>query len=217
MVLQQARAHTVKKPADARIVPPEGVVRLDRNPAEELMRSAMRHWRIVALIAGAMALLAWLAVGLQPKRYRASSLATIHPLTDQLSPSDVIRGIDTLDRRVVVASVAALAAAPGIVSESGAGNAYEVNAVVLPNTSLFRVEVEGTDPKTAAAIANKVPMLLGIQARTIYKMYGVMLVSPATPSNEAVLPRVGRAVAAGLLFGLLLGVAVAWLIDRRRV
>jgi hypothetical protein len=192
---------------------PGGLV---RNPADELMRSAMRHWRIVALIAAALTLLAWLAAGMQPKRYRATALATINPITDQLSPSDVIRGIDTLDRRVVVASIAALASAPAIVSGSGAGNGYEINAVVLPNTSLFRVEVEGGNAETAAAIANKVPALLGVQARTIYKMYGVMLVSPASASNDAVSPRVGRALAAGLVLGLLLGVATAWLIDRRR-
>lgn len=176
----------------------------------------MRHWRIVALIAAATTLLAWLAVGLQPKRYRASALATINPLTEQLSPSDVIRGIDTLDRRVVVASIAALASAPQVVNAAGAGSGYEVNAVVLPNTSLFRVDVEGADPRTAAAIANKVPLLLGNQARAIYKLYGVMLVSPATASGKAVLPRAGRAVAAGLVLGLLLGVAVAWLLDRGR-
>jgi peptidoglycan/LPS O-acetylase OafA/YrhL len=186
-----------------------------RNPADDVICAAMRHWRLVALIAAAVTLLAWLAVGLQPKRYRASSLATINPLTAELSSSDLIRGIDTLDRRVVVASVAALASAPVIVNGAGGGHGYEINAVVLPNTSLFRVEVEGNDPKTAAAIANKVPLLLGIQSRTIYKLYGVMLVSPATPSEEAVLPRVGRAVAAGLVFGVLLGIAVAWLLDRR--
>lgn len=198
----------MKNPVDAPLAPP-------RNPADDVIRGAMRHWRLVALIAAAVTLLAWLAVGLQPKRYRASSLATVNPLTAELSPSDVIRGIDTLDRRVVVASVAALASAPVVVNAAGGAHGYEINAVVLPNTSLFRVDVEGNDPRTTAAIANKVPLLLGIQARTIYKMYGVMLVSPATPSNEAVLPRAGRAVAAGLVFGLLLGVAVAWLIDRR--
>ena len=176
----------------------------------------MRHWRIVALIAAATTLLAWLAAGVQPKRYRASSLATINPLTEQLTPSDVIRGIDTLDRRVVVASIAALASAPQVVNAAGATSGYEVMAVVLPNTSLFRVDVEGADPRTAAAIANKVPMLLGVQARTIYKMYGVMLVSPATVADKPFLPRVGRAVAAGLVLGLLLGVAVAWVLDRAR-
>ena len=176
----------------------------------------MRHWRIVALIAAATTLLAWLAAGVQPKRYRASSLATINPLTEQLSPSDLIRGIDTLDRRVVVASIAALASAPHIANAAGATHDYDVVAVVLPNTSLFRVDVEGGDPRTAAAIANKVPALLGVQARSIYKLYGVMLVSPASVSNEPVLPRIGRAVAAGLVLGLLLGVAVAWLLDRGR-
>lgn len=176
----------------------------------------MRHWRIVALITAAITLLAWLAAGVQPKRYRASSLATIHPLTEQLTPSDVIRGIDTLDRRVVVASIAALASAPQIVNAAGASRGYEVNAVVLPNTSLFRIEVEGNDARAAAAIANKIPELLAVQSRAIYKMYGVMLVSPATPVSEAVLPRVGRAVAAGLLLGLLLGIAAAWILDRSK-
>ena len=42
-------------------------------------------------------------------------------------------------------------------------------------------------------------------------MYGVLLVSPAATPAAAVLPRVGRAIAAGLVFGLLLGVAAAWL------
>jgi uncharacterized protein involved in exopolysaccharide biosynthesis len=204
----------VKKPADSRIAavpPPAGP-----NPADDVVRSAMRHWRIVALIAATMTLLAWLAVGLQPKRYRASALATINPLTEQLTPTDVIRGIDTLDRRVVVASIAALASSPHIVNAAGAGKGYEVNAVVLPNTSLFRVEVEGENREATAAIANKIPVLLGAQARAIYKMYGVMLVSPATASGDAVLPRVGRAVAAGLVLGVILGIAVAWLLDRGR-
>lgn len=196
--------------------PDESVIRIDRNPADDLMRAAMRHWRIVALIAAATTLLAWLAAGMQPKRYRASALAAVNPLTEQLTPEGVIRGIDTLDRRVVVASIAALADAPFIASQSGAARGYEINAVVLPNTSLFRVEVEGADPKTAAAIANKIPALLGVQARTIYKMYGVMLVSPATASEDAVLPRSGRALAAGLVLGLLLGIALAWILDRRR-
>jgi uncharacterized protein involved in exopolysaccharide biosynthesis len=186
------------------------------NPADDVIRSAMRHWRIVALIAAAITLLAWLAAATQPKRYRASALAAINPLTEQLTPSDVIRGIDTLDRRVVVASIAALASAPNIVSAAGASSGYKITAVVLPNTSLFRIEVEGRDSRTAAAIANKLPALLGVQSRTIYKMYGVMLVSPATASDKAVLPRVGRAVAAGLVLGLLLGVAIAWVLDRMR-
>lgn len=175
----------------------------------------MRHWMIVALIAAAVMLLAWLAAGLQPKRYRAMALAAVTPITDQLSPSDVMRGVDTLDRRVVVASVAALASAPVILDQAGGAHS-DINSVVLPNTNLFRIEVEGTDPAATSAIANKIPSLLDVQSRTIYKMYGVLLVSPAATPAAAVLPRIGRALAAGLVFGLLLGVAAAWLLDRRR-
>jgi uncharacterized protein involved in exopolysaccharide biosynthesis len=202
--------------AAAEPTPPGMTPPPERNLADEVTRAAMRHWAIVALIAAAVMLLAWLAAGLQPKRYRAMSMAAVTPITDQLSPSDIIRGVDTLDRRVVVASVAALASAPVILDQAG-GTHYDINSVVLPNTNLFRIEVEGTDPRMTSAIANKIPVLLSVQARTIYKMYGVILVSPAATPAAAVLPRVGRAIVAGLVFGLLLGIAAAWLLDRRRV
>jgi uncharacterized protein involved in exopolysaccharide biosynthesis len=60
-------------------------------------------------------------------------------------------------------------------------------------------------------------MLLGMQSRNMYKIYGVILVSPASVPDKPVLPRVERAIIAGLAFGLLLGVAAAWLLHHRRL
>jgi uncharacterized protein involved in exopolysaccharide biosynthesis len=45
----------------------------------------------------------------------------------------------------------------------------------------------------------------------------VTTISPASVPDKAVLPRVERAVIAGLAFGLLVGVAAAWLLFQRRL
>lgn len=187
-----------------------------RIAADDVAGSAMRHWKLVALIAAAVMFLAWLAAAVQPKRYRAVSIAAVSPLSGKLSPSDMVRGIDTLDRRVVVASLAALASAPVTQSTAVPQGDYEIASVVLPNTNLFRIEVEGTQPARTADIANSIPAILDRQAQAIYKLYGVTLVSPATAPKSPFLPRMGRAAAAGLILGLLLGIAAAWLLDRRR-
>lgn len=161
-------------------------------------------------------LLAWLAAAVQPKRYRAVSIGAVTPVAAGLSNSDVMRSVDTLERRVIVASLAALAAAPVTHQQTRASSDYVISAVVMPNTNLFRIEVIGPDAKRAAAIANQVPGILGAQARTMYRLYGVNLVSEAGVPGQPSVPRIGRAVAAGLLVGALLGAIAAWLLDRRR-
>ena len=171
---------------------------------------------MAALIAAAVTLLAWLAAAVQPKIYRATSIGAVTPITGQLSTSDVIRGVDTLERRVIVSSLAALAAAPVTNRQTRAGDDYSIVAAVMPNTNLFRIDVEGPDPKRAAAIANQVPSVLGLQAQAMYRFYGVNLVSDASAPSSPAAPRVGRAVAAGLVLGVLLGAAAAWLLERRR-
>jgi len=189
---------------------------LVRTPSDDLSATIARHWRAIALIALASMMLAWLAAAMQPKRYRASAIGAVTPVSENLSASDILRGVDTLERRVIVASLAALAGAPVTQRLAQAGDGYTIAAAVMPNTNLFRIEVEGSDAKRAAAIANRVPSILSAQAKTMYRMYSVTLISEAGVPREPALPRVGRALAAGLTFGVLLGIAVAWLLDRRR-
>ena len=181
---------------------------------DDVTGSVARHWKVAALIAAAVTVIAWLAAAVQPKRYRATAIAAAAPLADQLTSTDLIRGVDTLERRVVVSSLAALAGAPVTQRQARAGDDYRITALVLPNTNLFRIEVEGPDAKRTAAIANQVPAILSAQARAMYRLYGVSLVSGATAPERAALPRVGRALAAGLVLGAFLGIAAAWVLGR---
>jgi capsular polysaccharide biosynthesis protein len=183
--------------------------------ADEVLEAIRRRWPLIVAIALATALLAWLFASMQSKRYRASAIAAVTPIV--MEEGDQIRGVQTLDQRTFVASIAALAATP--VVEHGAVpshlSGYAIRAVVLPSTTLLRIDVDGQDGAQAANIANRVPTLLAAQAKSIFHIYDVKLISPAA-SGELIFPRVQRIIAAGMVIGLFLGTAVAWAKTRAR-
>ncbi len=183
---------------------------------DDLASTLGRHWKVAVLIVVAVTALAWLVISLQPKRYRATAIAAVVPLVGTLTPQDIIRGVDALERRVVVSSLAAIAGMPATRRRVRASADYTIEAMVLPNTNLFRIEVEGPDPRRAAAIANDVPPIIAGHARAMYRLYDVTLVSEAARPSKPATPRLVRSLAAGVALGAFLGVVAAWLLDRRR-
>jgi uncharacterized protein involved in exopolysaccharide biosynthesis len=186
-----------------------------RHQSERIVGAVRRHWMIAALIAASVTLLAWLVAAVQPKRYEASAIASVSPRVDELDPSDVFHGVDTLERRVVVATMAALASTPLTAQQAQAGRDDQITAIVVPTTNLFRINVQGSNAARVAAIANGTAPVLAQQARDMYRFYDVKVVSPASVPDKPALPRVERALMAGLVLGLLLGIATAYAIDRR--
>lgn len=161
---------------------------------------------------------AWILTALEADRYRATLLAAVAPLSDTLDSTDILRGVEVLEQRTVVATVAALASTPATIQPAvGPEDAdYSIDASVLPNTNLVRIEVEGGDAARAAAIANRLPAVLDQHARTMFKLYGVKPVSAAVQPTEPVSSGSGRAMLAGLLIGLLIGAAIAIAIEKSR-
>lgn len=197
------------------------VDRVERPPLSErerseagLSRLIALHWKLIAAIALATTGIAWLVAVVQTPTYRATALAAVAPLSAQLPANEVLRGVEVLERRTVIATVAALASTDATRTQAAAGSGYGIEAAVLPNTNLFRVNVEGSDGAEAVAIANRVPAVLSKQTEAMYKYYGVTVVSPAG-SASPFRPRQGRAVAAGLLIGLFLGLLAAYAMQRR--
>jgi capsular polysaccharide biosynthesis protein len=134
------------------------------------------------------------------------------PQGQTLAPDDQIRATQALDQRTIIATVAALASMPVVtdVAVTKADQGYDVRAVVLPNTNMLRVEVDGASPARAAAIANSVPAILSARTGTIFSLYGVRMVSPAAGA-DLVSPRMERIIAAGLVIGLIIGLTLAWI------
>lgn len=197
---------------------PAPAVAVVHRPGSEIVPSIARHRVLVAVTTVAVTLLAWIVAATQPKRYQSEAIASVSPIVAQLSDSEVLHGIDALERRVVVATVAALASSDSTRRRTiGAlRGQYGVDATVLPSTNLIRISVEGPDPKQAAAIVNRIPALLDEQTRAMYRVYTVAPVSAGVVPEAPFLPRIERAVLLGVVLGALLGVAIAYLIDRRR-
>lgn len=191
-----------------------------RAPSAPLSRLMLQSWKRVLLTTVAVTAIAWSLAAMQPRRYRASVLASVAPLTETLEPNELLRSVEVLERRTVVGTVAALASTPVTRARAAVASGYAVEPAVLPNTNLFRVDVEGDNPTQAAAIANRFPEILNQQTRAMYKYYGVSLVSPAAVPDAPFSPRTGRAVAAGIAIGLFLGLlaayAPAWRAAQRR-
>ena len=198
-------------------VVPGDSLRVDQGPSD-LSTDLKRNWKLLVLPAIATMLIAWMVAALQPKQYRASAIAAVTPIRQGLEPNELLRSVEALDRRTVVATVAALARTPLTTTRAlGQGQSgYDIDTAVLPNTNLFRVDVVGTDAKRAAEIANRVPALLSIQTRAMFDVYGVTMVSAASPPTAPYSPRAGRAAAAGLVIVLIIGAALVYALHARR-
>ncbi|MDQ6799440.1 MAG: Wzz/FepE/Etk N-terminal domain-containing protein [Acidobacteriota bacterium] len=169
-----------------------------------------KRWKLIVGTGVLFMVLAAFLAALQPKQYRASAIAGVTTSGDQMAAGELYRGVEVLQQRTIVATVAALASVPDMqrqafVPLSVPQDAYSVDAVVLPNTNLLRIDVEGHDPATAAKIANRIPAVLAGQTRSMYKLYSVATVSEARTPTAAVSPRMSRAIAAGAILGLLFG------------
>lgn len=182
-----------------------------RNFAHMIGRDSRRF----VLIVLASAAIAWIIAATQPKQYQASALAAVAPRAEELQANELLRGMEVLERRTIVETIAALAATSTTRGQVAAGSGYTIHAAVVPNTNLFRVSVQGRDAKRAAAIANRVPQVLSAQAQAVYKYYRVSVVSPAATPTEAFRPRPLLAIAGGLVIGVFLGILAAYVTQRR--
>lgn len=209
--------------------PEAGTLANDRPPrlapvslsTESVSLAVRAHWGVVAIITIAITLIAWIVAAIQPKRYRANAIAAVVAIAENVDAGDLYRGVEVLEQRTIVATVAALASLPEPTRQAtsaipGAYGHYDITATVLPNTNLVRVDVEGPDAVMTAAIANRVPPILAAQTRSMYKLYSVVIVSAAATPITTVSPRITRIVIAGMILGLLLGAGVAFGIESIR-
>jgi capsular polysaccharide biosynthesis protein len=183
---------------------------------DDIVQATRRHWRVAAAVAVAITLFVWIIAAAQPKRYRAVATAAVAPYAQQMDKSEVLRGVDVLTEPVIIDTIAALAATPLTLRQTRVTPEDRVESDVVVTTNLFTVTVEARDPARAAAIANAVPAAVATQSRTLFPMYGVRIVSAATPPSRPALPRMPRALATGIILGIALGSLTAYAIERRR-
>ena len=180
----------------------------------------LRKW-LTILMAMLAAVVIGAALGaLQPKQYRASSVAAVVTTGSNAHPDELFRGMEVLEQRTIISTVAALVTLPATLEQAWEGHEpakhYAINATVLPMTNLIRIDVDGGDPSVAAVIANRVPLVLNNQVHLMYGVYGVRTMSQATLPATVIGPRLFRIVIMAAVLGFIIGIGLVIAMDVAR-
>lgn len=153
--------------------------------------------------------------------YRASASLVVAPTSAVRDTGDILRSLDTLERRSVIATFARLPGSPAVqqaaAQKLGLGtrlSGCRVSALVLPNTNILRIDVEGSDPQRVAAAANAVALVMRDEVRSLYRVFTLRPLAEAAAPSEPFFPDPRRNVVVGAVLGLFLGALVALVVGR---
>lgn len=191
-----------------------------RSLADDLKRG---WWLIAAAILLSVLMAAGLTATTEPT-FGARATWVVVPNTRIEDPSDILRSLETLERRTIVATFARL---PGTRSarntleqrlelETRALSAYSLRGTIVPYTNLIRFEVEGPDSEMAARAANGLARQIRSEVRSMYRLFTIREVESARASSRPLRPDWRRNLVVGALIGLFIGAGLAVLTAFRK-
>lgn len=181
-----------------------------------------RNWWLIPLFALVALAAGALLTARQKPLYRSATMVVATPSAELKDTGDLLRSLETLERRTVVATLARIpataetraAAADILQLEESELRGYRVSASVVPNTNIIRIEVEGPHPDTAAAYANAAATVTAREAQRMYRIYTLSRLAEAVPSGSASFPDRRRNYVVSLVIGVFLGIVTALAVDR---
>lgn len=187
-------------------------------------RVLARRWWVVLLVFAVTVGATGVLTARQSGVYRASSLSAVTPASRVEGNDDIIRSLDTLDRRSVIATIARVpdtsealaAAAEDLGWEKADLRGYSVRATIVPSTNIISISVEGPDPAAAADLANSLTDVTDIEARRMYKLFKLHKLAAANAASRPISPVPRRNYLAGTILGFFLGVGTAFATDAFR-
>jgi capsular polysaccharide biosynthesis protein len=94
---------------------------------------------------------------------------------------------------------------------------YKITTLVLPDTSIIELAVEGPDPKLCSLLANTLGQNGVTYIRHFYNVYEINSIEPARVALYPIRPQPLRDASLALALGLILGAVLALLSDQIRV
>lgn len=197
----------------------------ERSAWDNFYLRALRRgsWLVLVVVLVAVAV-AWWWTSRQSPTYQASALLVVAPNTEVEDTTDLLRSLETLERRTVVATFARLPASPETAAEVAERlgvepreiRYYWIGGAVVPNTNIVRIDVYGPDPERAAEVANAAARVVRREARHLYQIYSLREMGRAEPPSRPVRPDARRNVVVAAILGLFLGVLAALTLEAVR-
>jgi capsular polysaccharide biosynthesis protein len=189
-------------------------------------RMLQKNWWLILLTA-MMALMVSLVISyVSIPQYRVVARFIIIPSSSLTSGADVVRSLDTLDRRSVVATYAEVMNSSRIY-ENAANflnldavkliEEYTVQAVDLPDSSVLELTVSGPDPVLASQLANAIGFQSITFTRSLNLIYELNFLDTATPPEFPYSPEPLRDGLVALVLGISIGAVLSVLSEQIRV
>jgi capsular polysaccharide biosynthesis protein len=158
----------------------------------------------------------------QPPEHRASNLMAVKPSSSITEPTGILRALETLERRTVLATFARLAstrtireaAAAAMNLETTALKRYKVRGKVLPHRNMIEIETTGPDAEVAARLANAAAAATRTEAARLYGIYEMAVLEEAQARPATARPGPVRSSMASGVVGLFLGILGALFLHR---
>jgi len=186
--------------------------------------SLRRNWILVIVIFAIALVATAIITARQTPVYETSAQLVVAPSASARDAADVVRTLDTLERRTVVATFARIAAteesriavAQALKVPVERIRAFRTHGSVVPSTNIIRIDTRGPDPAMAASIANATAERTAREAEALYRVYSLRFLARATPPRAPVCPDRQPNYVVGATTGLFLGVALALARERLR-
>jgi len=189
-------------------------------------RMLQKNWWLILLTAMA-ALTVSLAISYAATpQYRAVARFIIIPSSSLTSGADVVRSLDTLDRRSVVATYAEVMNSSRILEGSTNFLSLDINSIIkdytiqavdLPDSSVLELTVSGPDPVLAAQLANAIGFQSISFTRSLNLIYELNILDTAVPPELPFSPEPLRDGVVALVLGIAVGGVLAVLSEQIRV
>jgi capsular polysaccharide biosynthesis protein len=194
--------------------------------AKLYFRMLQRNWWLILLTA-MVALTVSLAISyIAIPQFSAVARFIIIPSSSLTSGADVVRSLDTLDRRSVVATYAEVMNSSRILENAtnflnldatGISKDYSINAVDLPDSSVLELTVSGPNPQLAAELANTIGFQSITFTRSLNLIYELNFLDTAIPPELPFSPEPLRDGVVAVFLGLAAGAILAVVSEQIRV
>jgi diguanylate cyclase (GGDEF)-like protein len=184
------------------------------------LRMLQRGWGIIAVVVLAAINLSFLVSYLTPPVYETTSRFVVSPNADAYSNAwDIVNSLDTLDRRSIINTYKELLVSPSVYSQGLKDQnidttileqKYGATVVVVPDTNILKLTVQGPDPETVVSIANAIGVEALNYINQLYPVYNFSILDSPEFPTAPVRPEPVRNAGLAVLIGLILGVGLAF-------
>ena len=152
--------------------------------------------------------------------YQVSSRFIVSPNAGIYDNSwDIVSSLDTLDRRSIINTYKELLASRSIyggspeiqeISTEELDNDYTISVVVVPDTNILKLTVEGPDPNRAVMIANAIGTQSLVAINKLYPVYNFSILDRPELPTEPIRPQTLQNAGLALLIGAIVGTGLAF-------